>query len=398
VPRHRLAPDVLRELDLASDGEPLRLDETLALRVALLSPSPAGRHENAPQRHGHRNTTPTLTSRSGPERDAAINVTPFTDITMRSIRWLEKPLWQRAAFELLAAPKGAGKGTYLASLASRVSRSGNVLFVSSEDSPSIDLKPRLVAADANIANCFLVPATIRLPEAIERLREIATDLGGVSMLVIDPVANHIGNRNSNSDAEVRHAIAPLNNLADELDCLLIGVRHPGKDRSRGALASILGSIAWVDVPRAVVMIAVDDEDHAIRHIQVVAGNRTLNGAAEAFRIDAVRVEGLDEPIALAVPLGASQKSVEVLLAAQPNREESRTSHARDLILDILEAEGEQESDALDARIAQETRLAARTVRNTRKALSNEGLIKSFPEKDETGAIERWIVSRTGAPR
>jgi hypothetical protein len=35
---------------------------------------------------------------------------------MRSIRWLEKPLWQASAFELLAGAKGSGKGTYLAAL------------------------------------------------------------------------------------------------------------------------------------------------------------------------------------------------------------------------------------------------------------------------------------------
>ncbi len=59
---------------------------------------------------------------------------------------------------------------------------------------------------------------------------------------------------------------PLNKLADELGCLIIGVRHLKKDRSSGALASILGSTAWADVPRAVVMIAKDDVDEDVRHI------------------------------------------------------------------------------------------------------------------------------------
>jgi hypothetical protein len=101
-------------------------------------------------------------------------------------------------------------------------------------------------------------------------------------------------------------------LADNLGCLIIGVRHPGKDRSRGAVASILGSTAWVDTPRAVVMIAVDDEDPIVRHIQVVAGNRSLNGSAQAFRIDPVDVSGLLEPITLATMLGDSTKSVDDL--------------------------------------------------------------------------------------
>jgi hypothetical protein len=34
---------------------------------------------------------------------------PASQITMRSIEWLEKPLWQSSAFQLLAGIKGSGK-------------------------------------------------------------------------------------------------------------------------------------------------------------------------------------------------------------------------------------------------------------------------------------------------
>ena len=267
---------------------------------------------------------------------------------MRSIEWLEKPLWQSSAFELLAAPKGAGKGTYVASLAARVSKTARVLFLASEDSAAIDLKPRLVAAGANISNCHLLEQPVWLPDSIEDLRELALELGGVKLLVLDPVANHIGDSNSNAEAEVRHAIAPLNKLADDLTCLLIGVRHPGKDRSRGAVASVLGSTAWVDVPRAVVMIAVDDEDPQLRHIQVIAGNRSLNGSAQAFRIEAVPVEGLAEPITRAVDLGASSKGVDQLLATPKHESTGRVPAAdvRAVILDAL-ATGEKSRTYLD---------------------------------------------------
>lgn len=316
---------------------------------------------------------------------------------MRSIEWFEKPLWQRRAFQLLVGPKGSGKGTYLASLAARITANGaNVLFVASEDSTEIDLKPRLVAAGATIKRCTTIQEHVPLPEDVPHIEALARNLGGVGLLVLDPVANHIGNNNANSDAEVRHAIAPLNGLADRLGCLLIGVRHPGKDRSRGALASILGSTAWVDTPPAVVMIAVDNEDPTVRHIQVLAGNRSLNGNAQAFRIEAVPVDGLIEPITRAVELGASAKDVETLLGALPA--ETKTDRARELILDILETDGEQESDTLDARVARETGLAAKTVRNARSQLSKDGLVRPVPDKDEYGEIVRWLVVRTGAPR
>ena len=320
-------------------------------------------------------------------------------MTPRSIKWFERPLWQTSAFTLFAASKGAGKGTYLAGLAARVSQTGNVLFVATEDSAEIDLVPRLIAAGAKLDNCHIVTNHIKLPDDVDALRRHAIELGGVDMLVIDPVANHIGDRNSNSDAEVRDAIAPLNGLANELECLLIGVRHPGKDKSRGAVASILGSTAWTDTPRAVVMIAIDDVDPLVRHIQVIAGNRSLNGSAQAFRIEAVDIEGLDEPITRAVDLGASDQSVENLLATRVdnNGPASKTAEARERILDLLDDEGSQESDALDARIANETGLEARTVRNIRGKLSKEGLIKVKPHDDGDGK-KHWRVFRTNAPR
>lgn len=287
-----------------------------------------------------------------PSKLAAVRL---TDVTMRSIEWLEKPLWQQSAFELLAGAKGSGKGTYLAGLGSRISHtSRNVVFISSEDSVEIDLKPRLVAAGADMERCYCIEQTVRLPDDVEELRVLGRDLGGIGLLVIDPVANHIGNRNSNSDSEVRDAIGPLNALADDLGCLLIGVRHPGKDRSGGALASILGSTAWVDTPRAVVMIAVDDEDDLVRHIQVVAGNRSLNGSAQTFRIEAVEVDGLKEPITRAVLLGESTKSIDELLETKSTGGKTRVSSVlvKNVIIRALET-GEKSREYLDSECADE---------------------------------------------
>ena len=367
--------------------EPVRVDMTgIDDEIAERKQRDAGRRR------------PRLELAPEPEPPAALRAVSLSTIAMKSIEWLERPLWQRSAFQLLAGPKGAGKGTYLAGLASRISRGGgDVVVVATEDSAAIDLRPRLEAAGAVIGRCFIIEQHLRLPDDVAPLRELVEELDDVRLLVIDPVANHIGARNSNSDAEVRDAIAPLNKLADELGCLIVGVRHPGKDRGRGALTSILGSTAWVDTPRSVVMIAPDDEDERLRHIQVVAGNRSLNGAGQVFRIDAVDVAGLTEPITLAVALGESAKSVDDLLAVR-DRNESKSSHARELILDILEDEGDQVSDALDARVAAATGLKAGTMKNVRLGLKDKGLVKMYADKDEFGAVVRWHVGRTQAPR
>lgn len=83
------------------------------------------------------------------------------------------------------------------------------------------------------------------------------------------------------------------------------------------------------------------------------------------------VAGLKEPVTIAVALGESSKSVDELLATR-ERSDSKSTRARELILDILEGEGDQESDTLDARVASEIGLSARTVRDVRMKLGDEG--------------------------
>jgi hypothetical protein len=278
-----------------------------------------------------------------------------------------------------------------------------VLVITSEDSVELDFKPRVLAAGGTPALVEIVTGTFLMPRDIEWLEQTARRLGDVGLIVIDPIGNHLGGTDTDREGLVRSAIAPLNQLADELDCLIAGVRHLNKASNHGALASVLGSTAWVDVPRCVIVMAADDEDDMVFHAQVVAGNRGPKNSGRAFQLELVDVHPAVE-INYLVPIGESSKDVEDLLARRVPGElgeaarSSRSSAARELILDILEAEGEQESDALDARVGAETGLKAQTIRNQRAALKNAGLIKVYPEKDEFGSVERWKVARTQALR
>lgn len=324
---------------------------------------------------------------------------------IRQVEWLDKPFLQRAAFHLLAGRKGSGKGTHLSGVAARVSRGKlypepkRVLVITSEDSIELDFMPRYVAAGGDPPMVKIVNGPFRLPSDLPWLEEKAREIGNIGLIVIDPIGNHLGGADTDKEGLVREGIKGLNPRADVLDCMIVGVRHLGKDASRGALASVLGSTAWVDVPRAVILMAVDDEDETLVHAQVVAGNRgPRRNAGRVFRLALVDVPPATE-ITLLVAEGVSSKDVEHLLGARSEAAPaSRSAEASELILDILEAEGEQESDALDARIARETGIAAKTVRNVRAKLSTAGLVGAHPVKDEYGTVTKWTVRRTLAPR
>jgi hypothetical protein len=157
------------------------------------------------------------------------------EIVMRSIVWLLKPLLQGSAFHLVAGPKGVGKGTWLALIIAlvtlgRLGSNRNVLIVSSEDSASIDLKPRLVAAGAELERVHLVTEHLLLPRDTFRLEDLAAAIGNVGLIAIDPIGNHIGGIDTDKEGAVRFAISGLNELADDLACVVLGVRHLGKFR------------------------------------------------------------------------------------------------------------------------------------------------------------------------
>jgi putative DNA primase/helicase len=98
---------------------------------------------------------------------------------MRSIKFLDKPLFQQSAFQLIAGKKGSGKGTYIALIAKKTTRGElfgrpmNVLIVSSEDSASIDIRPRVEAAGGDSERVYIVTRPFLLPRDLDWLKQAA---------------------------------------------------------------------------------------------------------------------------------------------------------------------------------------------------------------------------------
>lgn len=336
---------------------------------------------------------------------------PLSEIEARPIVFADKPIWQSSAFHLLCGRKNSGKGTLLAADAARVTRGEigehrHVIWVATgEDSYAIDVRPRIEVAGGDVDNVTVLhQGRLVLPDHVNELLRKAREIGGIGMIVVDPLGGSLGRgRNSNHDSDVRPALACLNDLADRLGCLVVGVRHlTNKEIRGGALAGVLGSSDWVNVPRVVLALIHDDDHDDQRHLTVVTGNRVRANVGRLYRIEGVPspVAG-GEDVTRAVYIGDSNRDADDLLDVESNtRTNSKTAQAREALLDALEAAPElrMESDALDALVAAQAGLNPRSVRNLRGKLKNEGLIRPIPEKDEHGTVIRWIVARTGAAR
>src|SRR5262245_8600613 len=59
-------------------------------------------------------------NQASPLQSSSLSLTPLSEIDMKSIRYVRRPLWHQGTFQLLAARKGMGKGTYLAWLAAQM--------------------------------------------------------------------------------------------------------------------------------------------------------------------------------------------------------------------------------------------------------------------------------------
>lgn len=220
----------------------------------------------------------------------------LSDVDLVEAVWHWKPFVQVGTFHLLAGDGKVGKGVWLAGLAAAITRGStdaskepqNVLVVASEDSASVDLKPRIIAAGGDPNRVVLLQRHLLLPRDIEYLEEkIRQERGGAStgLVYIDPVANHIGNASSDDETSVRAAINELNYVAERTGCVIIGVRHLNKS------GGVLGSGAWVNSPRIVLMFEKVDPESSGRILTVHRSNRGSQGAKLYYRLQETTIPG-----------------------------------------------------------------------------------------------------------
>jgi hypothetical protein len=341
---------------------------------------------------------------------AEAEVSKLSDIGMLPIIYLEKPFFQKDAFHLLGGRKNAGKGVFLTNVAARVTRGElgdkrGVLWVAAgEDSYNMDVHPRMVAAGGDATKVIIPKVHINLPEGVGKLRTWVKSFD-IGLVVLDPISGMIGGEvNTNHGGEIRECICPLNNLAHEGGCLVVGVRHLTKSAEEGdALSRVLGSIEWVNVPRMVLMLAHDREEEDVRHIQVKAGNR-LKGGTPSKRFRIIGVPGIvkgGEPIAKAVFLEGEGEDVGELLK-QTEPPSTKKGKAQMCMLDLLEKAqdlGETlEAKQLTADVMKMAGASYPTVRDVKTELKKQGLIAFVPDRKGDGEIKHWRVKRTDLPR
>ncbi len=128
--------------------------------------------------------------------------------------------------------------------------------------------PRLTLAGADLSRVYFVHEVVEgtgrrafdPAKDIEGLRETMAAIGGVSLLIVDPIVSAIAG-DSHKNAEVRRGLQPLADLAASMNCALLGITHLSKGTAgRDPIERLTGSLAFGALARLIFITARNQED------------------------------------------------------------------------------------------------------------------------------------------
>lgn len=269
---------------------------------------------------------PTTTTQKAPAPVSVASgavLEPFSGIGMSQPEWLWPERVPRGAITVLGGPEGSGKTNLAVWLAARVSRGdvpgagrvpGNVLIVSTEDDASATLKPRLVAAGAQLDRVFRVRLEtdgerrdfmVTLPGSIDTIRALVID-HDIDLLVLDPLLGMVADGvDTHKDAEFRRALEPLSELGRDTGVTIVGLTHFNKSGSATALNRIMAGKALTAVARSVLAVVRDGDEGDGRLLLHLKSNLGPLQPTRQFSVIGTRVqEGILDVPASTVEMGA----------------------------------------------------------------------------------------------
>ncbi|MCS0583397.1 AAA family ATPase [Massilia pinisoli] len=235
------------------------------------------------------------------------------DIKPQPITWLW-PGWLPAGkLTILAGAAGTGKTTLALALAAIVTaggtwpdgtvsqRKGNVLIWSSEDVAEDTLVPRLIASGADLSRCHFIEGIaqngVSVPfdpaQDIVELHRAVEAIGGVSLLLIDPIVSAVaGDMHKAND--VRRSLQAVVDFADVHGCAVIGISHFAKGGAgRTPQDRVIGSQAFGALAR-MVLVTAKEEDGSRRVLARAKSNIAVDEGGVAYSIEPA---ALDDGIA-----------------------------------------------------------------------------------------------------
>ena len=325
-----------------------------------------------------------------------------SEVTRVAVRWLWPGWLPRAKLVVLDGDPGLGKSTLTTDLAARVStgspmpdksrldRPASVVILTAEDGIGDTLRPRLEAAGADLDRIYVVetfdddeglPRFPQLPRDVDALQAVVEECSA-ALVIIDPIVAFLGKIDTNKDAEVRQALAPLARMADATEATVLFVRHLNKGGAGSALYRGGGSIGFIAACRAGLVVAADPDDDKRRVLAVSKSNLAERPASLAFRL----VNDEEHECARVQFDGKSEHNADALLNAGMGG--SALAEAREFLAETL-ADGPLPAKEVEA-LAKAEHISKATLRR-----AASGRVDKTKGKADQGGV--WVWSLIDSP-
>jgi hypothetical protein len=262
----------------------------------------------------------------------------FSEVRERAAAWLWPQWLPLGKLAILDGDPGLGKSALLLDLAARVSKdgvmpdgtqgvSGGVLILNAEDDPEDTIKPRLVAAGANLERVFLANEVgaagarrpLRIPADTALLGRLAEQCAA-RLMIIDPLVAFLAGVDVNRDQDIRQVLLQLSHVAAQQNCTVAGVRHLNKGESPRAVYRGAGSIGVIGHARTGLIVAQAPDNDSERILAVAKSNLATPPTSLRFAI-AAHDTGCPDASCRIRWLGTAPYRANQLVERPPNAEE-----------------------------------------------------------------------------
>ncbi|MFI6737452.1 bifunctional DNA primase/polymerase [Nonomuraea sp. NPDC050451] len=218
-----------------------------------------------------------------PPEESRLVLVSFDSMEPEPYEWYEKNHMPKRGVVILAGEPGTGKSTLVCYYLAQATGGawgrggiGNALYLAgTEDSLKDIVKPRLIAAKADVSKIFTVEVQVRdgedeynrrasFKQDMLALRKTVRD-HNIKMIAMDPANTFLGiDEERDSYSEIRATLEKVVRFADEEGILVVLIKHFKKNQSVGprldAMSRLFGSAAWGEVVRHMLVLRkVDDE-------------------------------------------------------------------------------------------------------------------------------------------
>ncbi len=351
-------------------------------------------------KESHRETKGTLV------RGGHLSTVNLADVEPEQVKWLWQGYIPLGKVTVLDGDPGLGKSLLTLDLAARVTTGrdmpdgtpgvcGGVILLSAEDDLADTIRPRLDAAGADVAKVTALEAVgdvdvetgevherpVYLPQDIPAVCQAIQEHGAV-LAIIDPLMAFLdGDVNAHRDQDIRRALRPLAQCAQETGAAVVVIRHLNKAPGGKAIYRGGGSIGIAGAARSALLVAEDPDDENKRVLARVKSNLAAPVPALGYQL-AQNADGVVSIEWLGV---AAHTATSLLATATVDPEErSATEECADWLQDQLDTNGGWVA-------AKDAQHEAHAAGFTEKVLRSARLrLCERPTKEGFGGAGQWV--------